>query len=356
MSSAITETAPNLFRLLQKINDVYGSWQITEAKKLLIDTFKNGLLDEACKRFGGFVPNAKWYLEKQLLRKEITATALEARTASLIGALGVIESGPLRARYGYIRPGITVREIIDKGLIYIVSGAKLTNQKKAQAWVYWDEYASLKAIINKRSPHDPNEKPVLLVIDEVYQLFEIKGMAKEIGLITSYYRSRKLQLMIIIQAFWQLDDKLKEQFWNLGNLVTFSLDNFDDSYKFAQQVFMYDPSSEKFPARSEIGQPIVEQDRGQYLTAANWIQNLKWRQMVMRRYVNEREKEQFVGFVRKTREKPEVQLPEPLDAIKERLLRRWAVEVEAALEVVNERSFKTVRSDKNKKRRTTNQS
>ena len=340
MASAITSTAPHLFRLIQAIkNDDWRSWQITEAKRLLIDSYEGGELGIACKKYGQFVPDAKWYLEKVLLREKLTPQGREASTKSLIDALSVIEPKPLRARYGTDKPGVTVQEVIEKSLIYFVGGSALNNQKNGQAFVFWDEYMSLKSIINKRTPHDDNDVPVLLVIDEVYQLFKIPGMAEEIGQISAYYRSRKLQLIMVIQAFWQLDEVLKDQIWNLGNLVTFALGNHDDAYKFSQQAFKYDQRQEKMPARSEGGQPILETDRGQYLTEADWIQNLGWRQMVMRRYINERERESFVTFIKRTRDKPQVHLAEPLESIKERLFKRRAIPIREALREINQRKI-----------------
>ncbi len=340
MATSIQVTAPNLFRLLASMKNENGeSWQISEAKKMLIDSYKDGLLGAACKKYGHLVPNAKWYLEKELLRENLTPVGREARTSALISALGEIETNSLRARYGYPTPSITPKEIIEKGLIYLWTGEKLSNQKKAKAWVFWEEYSSIKAVINQRTPHDPDDKPVLLIMDEAYQPFTIKGMAEEIGQIPTFYRSRKLQLVIIIQALWQLNDVLKEQIWNLGNIVTFSLENHNDAYAFAQQLFKYDRKSEKSSSNDRGGNPVYESDRGQYLQAANWIQNLKWRQVVMRRYINGRDKEPFVNFVNMTREKPTGQLPKPLHEIKEDLFKRYAISVKDALKVINARKL-----------------
>jgi hypothetical protein len=340
MAMSLTTTAPNLFRLLKVIRNELGEcWQITEGKKLLAETWEGGLLERACKRYGGFAPEAKWYFENQLLRDKITAQAIESRTAALIGTLGVVESRSLRARYGFYRPGITPREVIDKGLIYLVSGEKLANQESAQAWVFWHEFASLRAVINQRTPHDPHSKPVLLVIDEVYRLFEIKGMAKALGQVSTYFRSRKLMPIIIIQAHWQLSELLKEQIWNLGNIVSFSMENFKNAYDLAQQIFKYDPKSVKLAAVSPTGQPVVEPDRGQYLGEANWIQNLKKRQVIMRRYKSEGEKESFINFVAQTKDKPQGVLPAPLSDLKLELLKRRAIPVRDALEVINQRKI-----------------
>jgi len=332
-----------LFRLLMVVPDRDGrSWQITEGKKLLIDRYKNGLLGDACKMYGKFAPEAKWYFEKDLLRDDITATGGEARTAALIPTLVIIEPKPLRARYGYAEPTITAKEVIDDGLIYLVSGEKLSNQERAQAFVFWDEFASLRALINKRIPHDPGNKPVLLVIDEVYKLFEIKGMANALGQISTYFRSRKLQPVIVIQSFWQLTERLSDQFWNLGNLVTFAMGNHKDAFTMAQQIFAYDPLATKFDAPSERSNPTAETDRGQFLTEADFIQKkMGWRQMLMRRYITEQEKDPHVHFIERTREKPSGELRQPLADIKEQLLQRRAIPVEDALKVINQRKLRT---------------
>jgi hypothetical protein len=341
MATAISTTAPELFRLIFEITDDVGeSWQITEAKKLLIDTYEGGLLEKAIEEYGKKAPSAKWYLEAELL-KNLSQPARESRIGSLITALEVIETDPLRAKYGYPRPGVSYNEIIEKGLIYIISGEKLANQDEAQAWTFWDEFASLRAVINQRIPHNPKDKPVLLVIDEVYKLFEIKGMAKSLGQISTYFRSRKLMPVIILQAFWQLEDTLMKQYWNLGNLITFQMDNLDDAYKLAQQMFKYETTRVKFDAPKEGTNPTAEGDRGQYLQEANWIQNLGKRRMLMRRYVNEQEKEGCIAYVHETTfvERAELDVFQMVE-LKEQLLKNGrAVHVKDALRIVNNRNL-----------------
>ena len=347
MRRSITTTAPNIFRLLSAIQDENGdSWQITEAKKLLIDPYEGGLLETAVKRFGGKVPQAKWYLEKELLRKNITPTGMEARTTAIISELNVLEPHPLRARYGYACPTITEQEIIDQGKIYLLSGERLTNQPKAAALVFWEALSSLRAIINRRTPHDSNDKPILLAIDEVYRLFEIEGMAKAIGEISTYYRSRQFMLMIIIQAYWQLSPTLQESIWNLGTHAAFASDNFNDTYKFGQQMIKYNPKQEKLPPKTSGFQPVIEPDRGQYLMFANWLQSLNARQVVLRRYRNEQEKETFIHFIERTQDKPAVRLPAPLAEIKESLLERHSIPISEALNQVNQRSLHLVNTSR----------
>ncbi|MCL4264782.1 MAG: type IV secretory system conjugative DNA transfer family protein [Anaerolineae bacterium] len=337
MAQSLEVTAPQLARLIMAIRNEYGeSWQVTEGKKLLMD---EGMLKKACKEYGHFVPEAKWYFENQLLAKGVTPQGYEARTSALIGTLSAIESRPLRARYGHYRPHITYKEIIDKGLIYFVSGEKIANQEKVQAWVYWCEFALLRALINLRTPHDPNDKPVLIVIDEVYKLFEIRGMANALGQISTYFRSRKLMAVVIIQAFWQLDERFQEQYWNFGNIISFAMSNHNDAYTISQQLGQYNPTSEKFRARSNHSQPVAEADRGQYLMMANWLQNLKARQMVMRRYSTEQEKDPYLRFVEKTRDKLTGTLRAPIAEIKEEIFKRRAIPIRDALEVINKRTL-----------------
>lgn len=338
MAESLTRTAPMLYRLLMAVRNEDGeSWQITEGKKLLVERYEGQLLERACKKYGQWAGNAKWYFENTLLRKDVSRQDVAAWTSALLGVLSIIETNPLRARYGHGQPGVTAQEIIDQGYIYIVNGEHLSNQDDAQAFVFWDEFSALRTVINRRTPHDPKDKPVLLVIDEVYRLFEIPGMAKALGEISTYFRSRKLMPVIVIQAHWQLDELLKQQIWNLGNNISFAQENLDDSYTTAQQLLVYDSEKTKFDAANDRSNPTAEPDRGQYLTAANWIQNLKWRQVVMRRYIDERTKESHVNFVAQTKERPIKDLP--TEDTKLALLKRRAISVSEAVKEINNREL-----------------
>ena len=71
MSTAIMVTAPELFRLISVIvNDIGESWQLTEAKNLLVSSRYGGLLNKALMKYGGLVPSANFYLESELLSKK----------------------------------------------------------------------------------------------------------------------------------------------------------------------------------------------------------------------------------------------------------------------------------------------
>jgi len=331
MSLSIDETLPEILRVIAQI----PGWQITEVKKLLLDTRQLAL---AVKHYGEGVPGAKWYVEREFLSPEKKRGEDELRTYPLRSKLGVIETDPMRARFGYPLPGYTDEEIGEGGKIVAVVGDYIANQADAQAFVYTDRFLWLMSYINKRAPHHPQDKPVLLVIDEVYKLLKVPVIAEMIGAIAPMYRSRKLEPILVIQALWQLSEELRRQIWNLGNIVCFGLEDFDDAYEFSQQLFKYDPV--KIKMVTDSGQTISEVDRGQYLTLANWIQHgLGFRQCIIRRYLNDRDKAPHVGFVERTREKSKGNLAEPLARIKERLIRRRAVSVREAVEAVAKRNL-----------------
>ena len=333
---ALSEVAPQLYRLISAMAGSDGySWQITEAKKLLMNP---AWLRETCKRFGHKVPEAKWYFENQFLSDSISDHERELRSYSLRSALGAIEPEAIRARVGYHTPAWTPKEAIERGQIVLVSGEALINQERAMGILFTDVYSQILAIINKRTPHDPGEKSVLLVIDEVPMLLEIKGMADEIGKVSPRYRSRKLQIIVIIQMLAQLDDDLRAKIWALGNVACFGIDSHKESYEIAQQLFRYNPKSSKRPSEGEHS--IAEPDRGQYLSLANWIQHLGQRELILKRYIDEGTEERHVQYIERTSERPREPLPEPLGVIKERVLRRHAIPIKDALEVINRRAIK----------------
>ena len=203
--------------------------------------------------------------------------------------------------------------------------------------------------MNKRIPNNPDDKHVLLVIDEVPMLLKIPGMAEEIGKISPQYRSRRLQIIVIIQALWQLEENLRDQIWSMGNVICFGIDDFNEAYLVSQQLFNYDPQSIKLEPASASGQPIIETDRGQYLTAAKWIQHLKQREVVMRCYINEGEEEGFIRHIAQTSEKPHAPIQESLIENNNRLLSPRANPVKDALKVIKQRK----KSVKNKKQNPT---
>lgn len=327
----LREIAPQAFRLLTSVRNEYDeSFQITEVKRILMD----GNFRHMCvEKFGHKVPTSKWFFEK--VYNEWKDSERDLRTWSILALLGAIEPKVARGRVGYYKPGWTPKESIEKGLIVIIDGSKLINLKDTQYYLFTQAYSLIMAEINKRSPANPNDKPVSLVLDEVYCLLQIPGMAEEIGMISPIYRSRKLQLYVIIQALWQLEKNLREKIWSLGNTVCFSVKDFQEAYEIAQQMFKYEPRTVK-----QIEDRIMaETDRGQFLTEANYIQNLGFRECLIKRYWSEKSQDKYIRHILKTTDFPKGQVDESLESLKERLLKQRAVPLRDALEVVNKRGF-----------------
>src|SRR3990167_5298405 len=208
---AIKELAPQDCRLATAITNEYGeTFQITEVKKLLSD---ENMMKNALAHYGDRVPQAKYYLTHRHLNIK-PERERELRSYSLIALLGVIETREARARVGYYRPGWTPKEAIDNGLMVILDGARMINQRPTQHYLFTQAYSLILAEINKRRPANPEDQPVSLVMDEVYSLLSIPGMAEEVGMLSPLYRSRKLELYIVLQALSQLAPTLKQQIWS----------------------------------------------------------------------------------------------------------------------------------------------
>jgi hypothetical protein len=332
---AIKDIAPHLFRILASIdNEQDGSWQITETKKLLTDINQLRL---ALKDYGRNEPGSKFYLEHEYLN--INSNERLLRRYAIHSILSPIEAKPVRARLGFSRPGWTPKEAIENGLMVLIDGSQLINQRGAQHYLFTQAYSLIMAEINKRQPGSQKDKPVALVMDEVYSLLSIKGMAEEIGMLAPLYRSRKLELYIVLQALAQLERELRNQIWNIGNIQSFAVSNFDEAYEIAKQIFKYQPTTVRMPPRTDFGQPIMETDRGQYLKIANQIQRFNHRECILRRYESERVLDRYVRYISKTREIPSIPVEERLAEFKERLLRKRGVKVKQALEVINQRKL-----------------
>ncbi len=333
------ENAPHFFRVCITITNEHGEpWQITETKKLAVD---EGLLRLALKQFGYKAPESKYFLERVFLEKKGADRQLSVY--ALTSILGVIKPRAIRARLGYYRPGWTPKEAIEKGMMVIVNGARLINQEKAQHYLFTQVYSLIMQEINKRVPGNPNDKPVALVMDEVYTLLNIPGMAEEIGKLSPLYRSRKLELYIVLQTLSQLAPTLREQIWSIGNVVSFAVSNFEEAYEIAQQIFKYEPTSVKLAPTAPDRQPVVEPDRGQYLTLANYIQRMNHRECIMRRYISEKQLDPDIWHVTKTRPHPVRPPNQSAWEIKEQLMKERGVPVRDALEVINQRKIEVER-------------
>jgi hypothetical protein len=330
------EIAPQLFRLLTAVSEDSKSWQVTEAKRLLNDKV---LMEGVLRKYGNRVPEAKWFFENIFLNLKYAERDL--RTYALTAMLGAIEPAEARARVGSYRPGWTPREAIKEGMMVIVNGARLIKQRNTQHYLFTQIYSLIMSELNKRTPGDPKDKPVALVMDEVYSLLSIPGMAEEVGTLSPLYRSRKLELYVVLQALSQLAITIKEQIWSIGNIVCFGISNFDEAYKIAQQMFPYDPQTVKLSPKTDTGQPVTEPDRGQYLQMANQIQRLAHRECIVRRYVSESALDRHIWWVERTKDIASAASFISPAELKELLLRKRAVKVSEALAEINRRSLTT---------------
>jgi len=331
----IREIAPQLFRVVSSITNDYGeTWQATEAKRLLVD---KALMRHALAKYGYKIPAAKWFFDRNFLPLEDRER--ELRSYAILALLGAIETPETRARIGYYRPAWTPREAIRDGLMVIVNGARLINQKNTQHYLFTQVYSLIMSEINKRMPGDPNDKPVPLVMDEVYSLLSIPGMAEEVGMLSPLYRSRKLELYIVLQALSQLALTLRQQIWSIGNVVCFAISNFQEAYELAQQLFAYVPEAIKLDAKTDMQQPLMEPDRGQYLKIANEIQRMRHRECIIRRYRSEKVLDKYVLWAEKTKPVSNRPMGVSILELKDKLLKERGVRVRDALEEINKRKL-----------------
>lgn len=336
---AVSEIAPHFFRLLCAITndevDPTETWQITETKKLMVD---RNLLKRMLSSYGSKVPETTWFLTHEYLSQDMKASEREMRTYALRSLLNLTDIREIKARLGYYRPGWTPKEAIEKGKLVLIDGAKLIGQEASQHYLFTQVFSLIMAEIKKRRPADPNDKPVSLILDEVYSLLSIPGMAVELSQLSPQYRSRKLQLYIVLQELAQMSEELRPHIWSLGNVVSFAMANFNEAYEISQQLFKYDPRLEKL---STPKGPMLENDRGQYLKIANWIQRLKQRECIIRRHITESQMESQLLHVTETKTSPTINQTSKteLESLKEVLLRERGIRVRDALEKINTRHY-----------------
>jgi hypothetical protein len=338
---AINKTLPEILRVLVTVRNQYGeTWQVTEVERLL------GNLD----RLKAVVHNRRAdlrettydYLTNRLV--QLRSQVGEMRTYILTELFEGVHGNYMQARLGYFKPVWTPKGAIAKGQMVIIDGSRLINQPKALDYAFVQVYSLVKAEINRRQPADPHDKPVSLVLDETKKLFDTPTFAREIGEISPLYRSRKLQLYVVLQGLFQLNADLKEQVWSMGNIVAFALENKADAEQVAYQLFHYNPTQEKLPAKTTTQNATAEPETGQDRQVADWIHALGFRQCLVRRYLSEQRADPYVRYVNRTKSWP--QTVESADRVKVRvrdfkdeLLKLRGVPVRQALEIVHARKI-----------------
>jgi hypothetical protein len=337
---SINEMSPHFFRLLTAMTydevDSSETWQITEAKRLILEP---ALLRKSLNKYGSKIPETAWYLNHEFLSPDMKASEREMRTMALRAVLNITDIREVRAKLGYYRPGWTPKEAIDGGKLVLIDAAKLIDQKQILNYLFVQVFSLIMAEIKSRRPADPNDKPVTLVLDEVYSLLGIPGMAVDLSQLSPQYRSRKLQLYIVLQELAQMSEELRPHVWSLGNVVSFAMSNIDEAYEISQQLFKYNPRMQKLPPLTDRQQPMMENDRGQFLEIANWIQRLNKRECIMRRHTTESQMEKHVCHVVQTKSSNILGADnrDALYDLKDALLRERGVRVRDALEVINRR-------------------
>jgi hypothetical protein len=339
---SLDEIAKELFRLISiTLNEHGENFQITEAKRLLMET---DWLRSVVNAYGGRLPSVKAYIERMLLPSKggLSQREIEMRTYSLKNVLGVLDTREARATLGYFRPAYTMKEVDEKGLIVVVSGEKLQNQDRLLGYLMTQRYSLFVQYINRREPDHPNNKRLMLVIDELPWLLKYPGMSQNVANIASWYRSRNVTLAIIIQSLSQLDDDLLARAWTFGNLVFFAMGNWDEAIEVSKQLFQYNPVSVKQDARTLLQNPITEPDRGQYDLGAYWVQHLKWRECVVKRFKDERRRDNYIRHVRQRKDIGSLPSQERYYEVYDELIKDRSVLVRDALEVVNQRRPKVL--------------
>jgi hypothetical protein len=349
--TAIEGVGKELLRLLTAITNEHGeSWQVTEGKRLLINL---PLLKNAVKKYGHLQPAARWFFIHEYLPKDFMRSAeKELTTKALRLILGKIEGRETRATLGYYRPGWTPKEATERGLLILIDAHRMINEPTAQHYLLMQNFSLVMSWINKREVDDPSYQPAMIAFDETYTILKIPGMAEWLGMVSPLYRSRKFQLLIIIQALWQLDKELAQQIWTLGNIVSFAVSNVDEALKISKQLFTYEPRYIKNPPKTEHQNPTTESIQGQDRLNADWIQTLKARQVVMRRYINEQARESRILFIPKTADFPNNPPYLEIREVKQRLIEEVGVRVRDALEIINKRNIVTEKGDNSKERTT----
>jgi hypothetical protein len=170
-------------------------------------------------------------------------------------------------------------------------------------------------------------------------------MAQEIAGITSFYRNRKVQPILSIQATWQVDKSAVDQIWSLGNQWVGGLDDFNDARQAAEHLFYYGPTTVKQPPRTETQNPITEPEHGQFTGHANWIQSFRHREAVLRRYFSETDMDRWVRHVARIQEIPVLDDPQAIAELSEEIFCSRAVPIREALEVVNQRHLVAEKTD-----------
>lgn len=333
VASAFDDPTRELSRLLIAIRDDHGDcFQITEGKELLIDPDKNKL---AVDQFGQYAPSARRFFEREIWAKDVSAHDRHMMTLALRNALSDIDTREARATLGYPDPAYTFAKAIEKHQIVMISGENLLNQRAVMGYMMVQRFSLLMQEINKRKANG-NYPLVIIVIDELPWLLKATGLSDEVGDLHSFYRSRGVGVIVIIQNHSQLSKELLDKIWNFGNVVTFADENFEEATDIVKNLMTYNPTFPKYP----IPVPGKEDTyQGQTAAVANFVMNLKARECLVKRYKNQQLKDPYVRHVRRTKDLPPAPSEENVMEMCEKLALEGTVSVREGLSIVGQRKL-----------------
>jgi hypothetical protein len=160
----------------------------------------------------------------------------------------------------------------------------------------------------------------------------------------SEYRSRKLQLFLVIQSFKQLAGEehgkkgLEDVFFSFGNMVVFSLLDIEDCFTAVKNFVPFNPLRVKVPARREGQHDIMENRDEQLAIGAYQLQRLAQRECYVRRFVNEARMDRVI-HVGRTREVRLSATHQDVERLKDKLMLQRGVSVSKAEEIINKRKL-----------------
>lgn len=334
----INDLLPNVLLLANAIRDEKGeSWQITEATKLL----NKEVRELARKQFGGRVGKANEYFTAEFtgdskLEKDIAH--------ALADVLDVIKTRRIRARVGYPFPGWTPNEAIHNGLVVCCDGSGLTNNHKQKDYAYLQLFHLVLDEINKRVPSAPGYPPINWVMDEVYTFTETPSVSRMLAHLPSEYRSRKLQLFLVIQSLKQLAGEehgkkgLEDVFFSFGNMVVFSLLDIEDCLSVVKNLIPFDPQLVKVPARHDAQHDIMENRDEQLAVRAYQLQLLAQRECYVRRFIDESRMDRIIHIGR-TRDVRLTATHQDVEELKDKLMLPRGVPFSEAEKIINDRKI-----------------
>ena len=334
----IKSLLPNLLLLANAVTDAKGdSWEITEATKLL----NNEVRKDALMQFGGRVGKAREYFTEHFKGDEKFDKEL---ADALVDVLDILKSRRIRARVGYSDPGWTPNEAIRNNLIVACDGSGLTNNHKQKDYAYLQLFHLVLDEINKRVPSAPGYHPINWVMDEVYTFTETPSVSRMLAHLPSEYRSRKLQLYLVIQSLKQLAGEengkkgLEDVFFSFGNMVVFSLLDIEDCFTFIKNLIPFDPQQVKVPARLEGQHDIMENRDEQVAVRAYQLQQLVQRECYVRRFVNEARMDRIIHIGR-TRDVRLTATHQDVENLKDKLMLQRGITISKVEKIISERKI-----------------